>query len=80
MKLVNLNKYVLYSYYTIGLIAFFMHSYEYESDVELILIYTMSGLLFLPFEIFCSKVMYYIWKKETFQTRYFWSNRVVTVQ
>lgn len=79
MKTINVNSYMVNCYSLLGLILVFMNEFDYDEELEVILIGAISLLVFLPFEYFCSKVIYYISKKEDFEVKYFNSNRIVTV-
>lgn len=80
MKTINVNSYMLNCYSLLGLILVFMNKFEYDEELETVLIGAISLLVFLPFEIFCSKVIYYISKKVDFEVKYFGSNRIITVK
>ncbi len=80
MKIVNLNSYMINCYLLIGVIILFMNKFEYNLEWEEYLIYAIGGLIFTPFELYCSKIMYYIMRKENFQTKYFFSERIITVK
>jgi hypothetical protein len=67
-------------YSLLGLILVFMNKFDYDEELEVILIAVISLLVFLPFEYFCSRVIYSFSKKEDFQIRFFSSNRIVTVK
>ena len=57
-----------------------MNRFEYDDNLEIVLIYIMGSLLFLPFEICCSKILYFITKKQDFTINWLRSNRMVTVK
>lgn len=80
MKLINVNSYMINCYSLLGLILVFMNKFEYDEELEVVLYSVASLLIFLPFEIFCSKVIYHITKKQDFEVKYFNSNRIVTVK
>ena len=66
-------------YSLLGLILVFMNRFDYDEELETILIAGSSLLIFLPFEIFCSKVIYYISKKVDFEVKYLYASRIVMV-
>lgn len=80
MKTINVNSYMVNCYSLLGLILVFMNEFDYDEELEAVLIATISLLIFLPFEIFCSKMIYFISKKVEFEVKYFSSNRIVTVK
>lgn len=80
MKTINVNSYMVNCYSLLGLILVFMNEFDYDEELETVLIAAISLLIFLPFEIFCSKVIYFISKKVDFEVKYFRSNRIVTVK
>ena len=80
MKTINVNSYMVNCYSLLGLILVFMNEFDYDEELEVILIAAISLLIFLPFEIFCSKVIYHFSKKENFEIRFFSSNRIMTVK
>jgi hypothetical protein len=80
MKTINVNSYMVNCYSLLGLILVFMNKFDYDEELEVILIATISLLIFLPFEYFCSKVIYSFSKKEDFEIKFLSSNRIVTVK
>jgi hypothetical protein len=80
MKTINVNSYMVNCYSLLGLILVFMNKFDYDEELEPMLIAAISLLIFLPFEIFSSKVIYYFSKKEDFEIKYFSSIRIVTVK
>ena len=80
MKTINVNSYFLNCYGLLILILVFMNRFEYDDNLEIVLIYIMGSLLFLPFEICCSKILYFITKKQDFTINWLRSNRTVTVK
>ena len=71
MKTINVNSYMVNCYSLLGLILVFMNEFDYDEELEVILIAAISLLIFLPFEYFCSKVIYHFSKKENFEIRFF---------
>lgn len=80
MKTINVDSYMVNCYSLVVLILAFMNEFDYDEELETVLIAATSLLVFLPFEYFCSKVIYYISKKEDFEVKFFSSNRIVTVK
>jgi len=79
MKTIHVNKYFFHCYSLLAIILGFMNHYEYEENAELVLLSVAGSLVFLPFELYCSKAIYYICKKQNFTVIYFSSIRTISV-
>jgi hypothetical protein len=79
MKQIDFNNYIVYCWGTLILLLVFLHEFQYDEETKNLLIYTCSGLGFLPFEIVCSKIVWFVVSKTNFEIKFLLSNRIVRV-
>lgn len=79
MKQINFNEHIVYCWGTLVLLLAFLHEFTYDDSTKEILIWNCGVLAFLPFEIVCGKIVWYVIRKTNFELKFLFSDRVVRI-
>lgn len=79
MKQIDFNSYIVYCWGTLILLLVFLREFQYDEETKNLLIYTASILAFLPFEIVCGKIVWFVIRKTNFELKFLFSERNVKV-
>lgn len=79
MKQINFNEHVGYCWGTLVLLLVFLNEFQYDDSTKEILIWTCGLLVFLPFEIVCGKIVWYVIRRTNFELKFLFSDRVVRI-
>lgn len=79
MKQIDFNNYIVYCWGTLILLLVFLNEFQYDVQTQEMLIWTCGILTFLPFEIVCSKIVWFVISKTNFEIKFLLSNRIVRI-
>ena len=79
MKQINFNQYIVYCWGTAICLLVFLKEFQYDEETKNMLVATCTLLAFLPFEIVCSKIVWFVVTKTNFEIEFLMSKRFVKI-
>lgn len=79
MKEIDFNSYIVSCWGLLVLLLVFLNEFQYDEETKNLLIITCGILVFLPFEILCSKIIWFIITKTNFRIKFVYSDRVIRI-